>query len=312
MNPQLRLRNVSKSFPVGFLRKKTTLTDLSFEVGEGEIVGLLGPNGSGKSTTIKLILGFLKPDEGEILIGGFPPFHLKAKRQIGYLPENPRFQRFLSGKQILAYYGSLLGIPKHELTVRIEETLSLVNLTYAGNELVRGYSKGMCQRLAVAQALLGNPSILIFDEPMSGLDPYGRREIRNIIHQIHKKNPSTTLFFSTHILSDVEQLCSSVLLLKAGKLHQQASIDEILKGDSERFELIVRGLPIPLQQQWLKLGEGKTTPAGIHFNIDGTENLLNNLNEVKKVGAQIVGLNSHRKSLEDTLFGERSLAEVPK
>lgn len=303
INP-IVLSGVTKTFTVGFLKKKTAVDDLSFEVPGGQIVGLLGPNGSGKSTSIKMILGFLSPDEGEVFVCGKPATDQTARNQVGYLPENPRFQRFMQGREILKYYGGLQGLRGAALSSRIDELLQLVNLSFAADERVRGYSKGMTQRLAIAQALLGSPSVLIFDEPMSGLDPLGRREIRQLIAQIHERYPSTTIFFSTHILSDVEQLCSSVILLKKGKLTRHCNIEELLTGDSERFEIIVRGLPPNLKAEWGRAHSWKETPAGLHLSLEGTPELLAYLTRLREHGATVVGLSSQRRSLEEALFSE--------
>lgn len=164
------LTDVTKTFKTGLFKTKLAVDHLNLDIPSGEVVGLLGPNGSGKSTTIKMILGFLRPSSGEILICGHSAENKSARRFLGYLPENPRFQKFLTGNEILKYYGNLLGLQGIDSEKKMTFLMELVNLKHACKERVQGYSKGMTQRLAIAQSLLNNPPILIFDEPMSGLD----------------------------------------------------------------------------------------------------------------------------------------------
>ena len=173
----ITLTDVTKIFRLGVFKTKVGVKGLTLNVPRGKVIGLLGPNGSGKSTTIKMILGFLRPTSGEILVCGHPADQKVARSFLGYLPENPRFQKFLTAKDVLDYYGGLLRLKGLQLEKRVEYLLELVNLKHAALERVQGFSKGMTQRLAIAQSLLHQPRILIFDEPMSGLDPIGRLEI---------------------------------------------------------------------------------------------------------------------------------------
>lgn len=305
----ITLTDVTKVFQLGLWKKKTAVSQVTFAVPRGEIVGLLGPNGSGKSTIMKMILGFLRPTHGEILICGYTPQQQISRSLIGYLPENPRFQKFLSAREVLRYYGRLVGLEGQALRSRIDELLTLVNLKAAADERNQGYSKGMIQRLAVAQALLAQPRILIFDEPMSGLDPLGRMEIRELIQRIKEEMPSTTMFLSTHILSDVERLCASVILLHRGKLKRYCSIQELMLEDTNRFDLVVRELPPPLEKRYKEEQTIHPSPLGFSMVVEGTDELIQVLTELRKFGAKVVGVFSQRTSLEEALFREVNQAE---
>ncbi len=290
--------NVSKSFKIKLFKKKIAVSDLSLDVCEGKLVGLLGPNGSGKSTTIKMILGFLKPDCGEISVCGYSSREKIARKFIGYLPENPVFQKFLSGREILYYYGKLLGLKKTDLDKQTSELLELVGLSWAKDEKTAGYSKGMTQRLAIAQALINNPPILIFDEPMSGLDPIGRIGVRKIIKGIHERNPKTTIFFSTHIVSDVEELCTDVALLKNGKLSTFCPISDLISESEEKYEVMVDKACPSIDYKKIS---GKS-PLGITFTFDGTDEFIKELEKLKIGGSKIIKISSYRRSLEQVLF----------
>jgi ABC-2 type transport system ATP-binding protein len=285
------IEGVTKFFNTGLGAKKIGVNELHLQVPKGQVVGLLGPNGSGKSTTIKMILGFLKPNKGKIFVCGHEVPSKVTRSFIGYLPENPRFPKFLSGRSLLRFYGSLLSLSGAELEKRVEFLLELVNLKSASQEKVQGYSKGMTQRLAIAQALLNEPRLLIFDEPMSGLDPMGRRDIRSLIARIHRELPNATIFFSSHILEDVEQLCSMVALLKKGKLQKFCAIEELLKEDGHRFDVSIR------------------TPNLESRSFSNTNDLLQFLNESNKKGYLISQISSVRNSLEEALFRDDKPAQ---
>jgi ABC-2 type transport system ATP-binding protein len=306
-NDAISLTGVSKIFRTGIFKKKVGVKDLTFSVAPGEVVGLLGANGSGKSTTIKMILGFLKPTEGNILVCGHGANERIARKFIGYLPENPRFQKFLTAGQLMQYFGQLSGLGKKKAQEESDRLLELVHLKHVAKERIQGFSKGMTQRLAIAQSLLNNPQLLIFDEPMSGLDPVGRKEVRQLISRVHAEFPKATLFFSTHILADVEQLCSSAILLRASRLTQQSRLDDLLVSASLRYELQVKGLPSQVKSKYLAKPGARPSEAGILFNIDGTSELIGCLSEIDKSGGHIISIDTHRKSLEEALFKDQNL-----
>jgi ABC-2 type transport system ATP-binding protein len=293
MNPtetDISIKNVTKVFKTGFGKTKLGVDSLTLDVPKGQVIGLLGPNGSGKSTTIKMILGFLRPTGGTISVCGYQVPNKITRSFIGYLPENPRFPKFLSGRTLLEFYGKLVSLTGKKLESRIDFLLELVSLQHAANEKVNGYSKGMTQRLAIAQALLNEPRLLIFDEPMSGLDPLGRRDIRSLILRIHQELPQATIFFSSHILEDVEQLCSMVAVLRKGHLQTFCTINELLKMENQKFEVVTLN----------------SNGSEAKF-LSGPEELTRFLIESKQQGITIASVSSHRTNLEQALFKDGPL-----
>lgn len=217
-------------------RKVPALKDLNLSVKEGEIFGLLGPNGAGKTTTLKILMGLIYPTRGTAYIMGRPLGDKRVKEQIGFLPENPNFYDYLRGWEFLDYYGQLYGMNKSLRRRRIEELLALVGLTDAANLPLKGYSKGMIQRIGIAQALLNNPRLVFLDEPQSGLDPFGRKEIRDIILKL--KEEGKTVFFSSHILSDAELICDRVGILNRGELIAVGALKDLLSARIKEYEIV--------------------------------------------------------------------------
>lgn len=227
----VELKNVTKYFRVGFFGiKKNAVEGLSLTVEEGSVTGFFGPNGAGKSTTIKMIVGLIRPSSGNIKINGYDPRDYRARLKLGYLPENPSFPRGLKGIEIINYYGRLLNqkISKTE----IEGALKLAGIFYAKDIQAHKYSKGMAQRLALAVSILGDPDILIFDEPLSGLDPIGRKEFKDIIFELKEKKK--TIFFSSHVLADSKELCDRIAVLVNGRLVKNEGI-AVLEEESDSY-----------------------------------------------------------------------------
>ncbi len=301
----ISINEVTKEFATGIFKKKLAVDKLTLDIPRGQIVGLLGANGSGKSTTIKMILGFLKPTHGQIFVCDQPAGTRQSRSLIGYLPENPRFQKFLRGEYILNYYGRLYGLGGKQLTQQTDHMLELVGLKHARAERVGGYIKGMTQRLAIAQALMNKPKLLIFDEPMSGLDPLGRMEIRDLIRAIHDGMPDTTIFFSTHILSDVEALCSSVALLKKGVLKTACEINQLMVQDGQFYSIVVTDLNQTLETKYRAEHGATTTSLGLSFNVESVDILTARLTEISRTGGTIVSVNTQRRGLEEILFSDR-------
>jgi len=214
--PAIEIEDLTKHYKKGISKKVFALEGLNLEIQQGEIFGFVGPNGAGKSTTIKLIMNLLFPTRGRVRIMGKEASHASARREVGYLPENPSFYDHLTGEEFLLFAGSLVGMKGRELRERTQELLELVGLTHAGKMRIRKYSKGMMQRLGIAQALVGNPQLMVMDEPMSGLDPLGRTEVVRLI--LNLRDQGKTLFFSSHILHDVETICDRVGILVKGRL----------------------------------------------------------------------------------------------
>jgi len=245
MNPVIEISGVSKSYPMGFWRKRVrVLSDLSFTVGNNEIVGFLGPNGAGKTTTIKILNRLAFPDSGTVTIFGEEAGRRpESRRRIGFMPEQPYFYEYLTGEEFLGLCGSLNGLDRAEIPERSRGMLARVGLSGAGRIAVRKYSKGMMQRLGLAQALLHDPELVILDEPMSGLDPMGRMEVRNLIREL--KAGGKTVFFSSHIISDVEALCDRVVMLHRGRKVAEGSVDEMMGREVRYVEVVFTPPPAP-------------------------------------------------------------------
>lgn len=224
----IEVKNLYKYFFSEFKRTPIKiLDDISFSVPEGITFGVLGPNGAGKTTTMKVILGLLKPSSGTVSILGKPTTDKKMRSTIGYMPESPYFYMYLSGYELLSFCADLLGLKGQLKKERIEELLELVGMSSRAHTRLGKCSKGMLQRIGIAQSLLNDPQLVMLDEPMSGLDPLGRKEIRDIILSL--KARKKTIFFNSHILSDVEDLCDQVAILKNGRLCSLSSIEDIFK-----------------------------------------------------------------------------------
>jgi ABC-2 type transport system ATP-binding protein len=236
----LVIRGLCKTFKVGFIPKKiVALQDVSLEVEKGEIFGLLGPNGAGKTTTIKSILNLIRPDSGTIELLGDLITTARAKARIGFLSENPYVYDFLSGREYLIFASRLHGFSASESRKKADELLDFFRLSDAATRPLRKYSKGMLQRLGLAQALINDPDFLILDEPMSGLDPLGRKEVRDLILSL--KNRGKTLLFSSHILADAELLCDRIAILVNGRVQTIGKLQELMK-KVDGYEVTLRNV----------------------------------------------------------------------
>jgi ABC-2 type transport system ATP-binding protein len=225
----IQIRNLVKRYRNVLTREwVAAVNDISLDVYQGEIFGFLGPNGAGKTTTIKSILGLIFPDSGTISVLGKPPGDNEVKKQISYLPESPYFYEHMTAREVIAFYASLFGMRGAERDKRVSYLIELVGLNSAGNKPLRAFSKGMLQRVGIAQSLVNDPKILFFDEPTSGLDPIAHRDIRDLI--LHLKNEGRTLFLSSHQLSDVEMVCDRVSILYRGKIRKLGRVDELVAG----------------------------------------------------------------------------------
>src|SRR5271156_320589 len=236
-NPAIEIERLTKDYPVGFWRKKMrrSLDHLSLQVEEGESFGFLGPNGAGKTTTMKLLMGLIFPTSGKARVRGRSIDDVRMPREIGYMPEQPYFYDYLTARELLDYFARFFGYDATERRKRGTRFLDLVGLSQAADVQLRKFSKGMLQRAGIAQAILHDPQVVFLDEPMSGLDPVGRREVRDIIQDLKKQG--RTVFFSTHILSDAEMLCDRVAVLLDGKLHGVGSPEEIVAVKVQGMEI---------------------------------------------------------------------------
>ncbi len=243
MPPVLVFHNVSKRYQSGdFWRplKAQALRQVSFELRQGEVFGLIGVNGAGKTTLMKAAVGLLRPDEGEVRVFGQDPWQPAARRKFGYLPELPYFPKYLSALEILTYYGRLHSMHGPALAGRAEAALTTCGIWHAAREPLSRYSKGMQQRLGLAQTLLHDPDLVFLDEPMSGLDPLGIAQMREVIQNL--KRQGKTVFFNSHVLADVERLCDRVGIMARGRLVLQQGVAELLASHASRLVLGLPGL----------------------------------------------------------------------
>jgi ABC-2 type transport system ATP-binding protein len=241
----IEILGLEKTYSVGFWRKrpKRALQPLHLKVEEGEIFGFLGPNGAGKTTTLKMLMGLVFPTAGSARILGMEINDPRMKAQIGFLPEQPYFYDYLTARELLEYYGRLSGVPAKERSHKVSEILQRVGLTESAGLQLRKFSKGMLQRVGIAQAILHDPKIVFFDEPMSGLDPIGRREVRDLMAEL--KREGKTVFFSTHILSDAEALCDRVAIMNLGQLRGVGAVADLISSINGKVEVVWQGTKIP-------------------------------------------------------------------
>ncbi len=256
------VEGLTKSYPTGFWRKRVrVLSDLAFSVGRNEIVGFLGPNGAGKTTTIKILNHLAFPDSGRVtLLGEEVGRRPEIRRRVGFMPEHPYFYEYLTGEEFLGLCGHLYGMTRRDIDARTRELLARVGLDGAGRTAIRKYSKGMMQRLGLAQALLHDPELVILDEPMSGLDPMGRMEVRNLIHEL--KRAGKTVFFSSHIISDVEALSDRVVIIHRGAKVAEGSVEELMGQEVQYVEIVFAPAP---SARWME-AEG---PAPGNVSLQG-------------------------------------------
>src|SRR5215470_6573973 len=240
--PAIQIEDLSKTYTVGFWRKKQrpALKSLSLSVEMGETFGFLGPNGAGKTTTLKLLMGIIFPTAGSARILGKDCLDPDVKARIGFLPEQPYLYDYLSAPELLDYYAQLSGVPSAKRKQRVGELLERVGLGDVGKKQLRKFSKGMLQRVGIAQAIIHDPEVVFLDEPMSGLDPLGRYEIRELIQSL--KDAGKTVFFSTHILSDAEALCDRVAVIHKGELRGIGVVNDLRSSSAGKTEVIWQGV----------------------------------------------------------------------
>jgi len=295
---QLSVRNLQKTFHPGLFEASIeVLKGLSFDVTRGEIFGFLGPNGAGKTTTIKAITELIYPDAGEITVCGMPHTSLEAKRRLGFMTESPYVYRHLTGREFLRFSGELLRLDSSGIEDQISRVLDEVGMGGRADRTMGTYSKGMLQRVALAQALLGDPELLILDEPMSGLDPVGRRDVRDII--LAQAAAGVTVFFSSHIIPDVEMICDRVAIIVDGTVRAIGTVSELVSDEAASYEAtFADGVPSDLQ-----------TPLQAHHVASGaswvrvaTADRDRLIQELAEKGARLVSLNPVRTTLEDLLM----------
>ena len=296
---------LTKDYEVGSFLKKPhrALDHLDLQVEQGEIFGLIGPNGAGKTTTLKLLMGLVFPTEGEASILGKPVGDRSMKAEIGYLPEQPYFYDYLTGRELLNYFGQLFGLSPAERRTRADELLAKVGITSAADVQLRKYSKGMTQRLGVAQALLNRPKIVFFDEPMSGLDPVGRREMTLLIREL--QSSGVTVFFCSHILPDVEQLCDRVAILDKGKLVEIGHMSEILDVSIHTIEVVADNVEVELDAKLRPLCRDLERVGGrVRLSCSEQAEFDAAAAELIQAGARLLSVTPVKQTLEDFFVRE--------
>jgi ABC-2 type transport system ATP-binding protein len=293
----IEILGLEKTYSIGFWRKrpKQALRPLDLKVEEGEIFGFLGPNGAGKTTTLKLLMGLIFPTAGSARILGMEVDDPRMKAQIGFLPEQPYFYDYLTARELLEYYGQLSGVEAKQRSSRVNEVLQRVGLPDVGGVQLRKFSKGMLQRVGIAQAILHDPKVVFFDEPMSGLDPMGRREVRDLMAQL--KVEGKTVFFSTHILSDAEALCDRVGIIHQGELRGVGAVADLTSSVHGKVEVVWQGTTVPASLRALG--------AECHITRDTVRAMLSEANQDAAIEAlrrerrRLVSVTPVRTSLED-------------
>jgi len=295
----LEVKGLKKTFHIGFFRKRVeAVRGTSFQVKRGEIFGLLGPNGAGKTTTIKSILRLIFPTEGEIRIFGRSADDREAAKRVGYMPENPYVYQYLKPNEFLDLCGRLVGIPRRERRARSEEMIDKVGLRHAADRPIGKFSKGMMQRIGLAQALLHDPELLVLDEPMSGLDPIGRKEVRDLL--LEQRERGKTLLFTSHILSDVELLCDRVVIMQHGVITSEGQVHDLLESAGRRVELRLSGASKALKDSLgsrgtiVDDGEGHLT-----LRVDGQQAVDEVMRISNAAGAQLDAMVPERQTLEN-------------
>jgi ABC-2 type transport system ATP-binding protein len=303
MSVVVATQDLSKTYRAGFWKTKTisALDRLNLEVQENEIFGYLGPNGAGKSTTLKLLMSLIYPSSGKAEILGKPVSDLSIRQQMGYLPENPYFYEHLSAEEFLSYYASLFDFSNAEIRTKVEYFLKLTDMSHARKLQLRKFSKGMLQRVGIAQALINDPKIVFLDEPMSGLDPIGRREMRDLILLLKKEGK--TVFFSTHILNDVEVLCDRVAVLNRGKLIGSGRLTDLISQEISHIEIVVSNI------NFETVGEvvgpnAKISHSGmtLRLELQADTPLAPLVTQIEKAAGKVLAINPIRQTMEDYFF----------
>jgi ABC-2 type transport system ATP-binding protein len=310
MQPAIRIEDLTKDYAIGFWRRRPyrALDRLTLDIAQGEVFGFLGPNGAGKTTTLKLLMQLIYPTSGRAEILGRPVGDMASRQRIGYLPENPSFYDYLTAEELLGYFGQLFGYGAAERRKRVSTLLDQVGIGAERRLQLRKFSKGMIQRVGIAQALLNDPEVIFLDEPMSGLDPLGRRDVRSLILEL--RDQGRTVFFSSHILADAEALCRRVAVVAGGRLAASGTLTDILAFQIRGWELVVSNVSpdvlvrvTPAVRRATEISPGR---YALELSLDqGPERVLGDL---IAAGAALVSLNPLRDTLED--FFMQRVAEM--
>jgi ABC-2 type transport system ATP-binding protein len=311
MTAALHFDDVSKSYRAGRFWRRTTvpaLDSVSFEIEAGEIFGFLGPNGAGKTTALHLLMGFIFPDRGRGGVFGRPFGDAHARRRIGFLPENLAFYRYLTPVQLLDYFGQLNDVTPAELKARIPPLLARVKLSEAAHRRIGGFSRGMLQRLGIAQVLIHDPDLLVLDEPTSGLDPLGRRLVRELLLEL--KGQGKTVFLSSHLLSEIEMVCDRVGVLDRGRLRRIGSVREMLEG-SAQVEITVRGASPTWLESLQAQGAQVSEQDRLHRIVLDRSQQRAAIERLWGQGGELLSLVPARSTIEDFFIEVVEEAETP-
>ncbi len=301
----VEITDLTKDYSVGFWRKRPrrALDHVSLQVEAGEVFGLLGPNGAGKTSTLKILLRLVFPTAGRARLLGYDLHDLRLHRQIGYLPENPYFYDHLTAEELLRYFGQLCGLQGPPLRRRVEALLEQVGLTDFRGVALRKFSKGMIQRVGIAQALVNDPQLVFLDEPMSGLDALGRRDVRNLILQL--KAQGKTVFFSTHILPDAEALCDRVAVLHRGRLHGCGELRTLLQSRASAIEMVLENPTDEVLHALAPFCSSTVrTGARVRVTLPRESDVERCLEVVLRLRAKLISLNPVGMSLEDFFMAQ--------
>jgi ABC-2 type transport system ATP-binding protein len=302
----LEIEKLGKVFRKPFSGKRVVAVEgVDLTVRRGQIVGFLGPNGAGKTTTLKMLTGLISPTSGSAAIFGRPIPSPEAMANVGFLPENPYVYPYLTPREFVSMCGRLSGMKGHVLAARVEKVIERVGMAQAIDRAVRALSKGMLQRVGLAAALVHEPELLILDEPMSGLDPVGRKDVRDII--VEEKKRGRTVFFSTHILNDVETLCDHVCILRRGKVVVSGLLGELLDRESRGCEIALSPTNPEMKEALAKMGLSPRELAGaLVVDVDGDEKSREVLRKALDLGLTVESVTPKRETLE-SLFVRRAL-----
>ncbi|MCK5306964.1 MAG: ABC transporter ATP-binding protein [Candidatus Omnitrophica bacterium] len=298
----IEIKNLTKDFRSDlFAKKRRALNNISLEIKEGEIFGYLGPNGAGKTTTLKIIVGLLFPTSGCVRLLGKTSYSSKSRQGMGFLPENPYFYEYLTAGEYLKFCGQLFGLKKNRLKEKIDEVLKLVHLEREKETHCRKLSKGMIQRLGVAQSLLNDPDVLIYDEPLSGLDPIGRKSVREIILNLKKRGKA--VFLSSHIISDLEMLCDRVAIIVAGEIKSVGALPGMIEAKHKYTEVVSENLS---EATILRIKELANTAVElfntkVSIKVSDEKEVGRIIDIVREQRARVISVSPARYSLEDML-----------
>lgn len=316
MEYAVEIENLTKDYETGFWRKKQVraLDGLTLNVRQGQIFGFLGGNGAGKTTTIKTLMRLQFPTAGSAKILGYDISDISMHTRVGYCPENPYFYDYLTARELMDYFGRLFGYDSETRKAKTEELLTSVGLEEKEwKKQLRKYSKGMLQRVGLAQSLINEPEVVFFDEPMSGLDPVGRREVRELIAGLRERG--VTVFMSTHILSDIEALCDEVAILRRGKLAAHGNLNDLLTtvGENRALEISIQGLAAESIRDKVELVAGATLsaePNGAIIQVLDEADIDAILRIAREAGGRLAAIHPAKQSLEE-LFVEKTGNDYP-